>query len=187
MQPIFRDTSQAVHFAFVIEQYPVGPRSSLASAVRAAMLEVGESRSGIDFGGLSPLEIHAECQRITKALNDRLQRHEAAALIAKFSHDQQQKDVAIKNIATHIAPALLGAINDRQLLFKVVERHYIPDDQRGPQWSLRALATEFKVSKDRLHRVTKVLEQYAQQLEILALSNLRRAFEEQELVGALLS
>lgn len=177
---IFRDTPQAIHFAYVIEQYPAGPKSSLSGAVRAATAEV--SRSGIDFGNLTPTEIHDECTRIRKAVTEYLPNHEAAALIAKFTHDRREKDGAIKAIGNHIGPALWGAINDRALIFAIVERHYIPEQDRTPAWSLRAMADKFKVSKDRVQRVARVFEQYAQQLETVAMDNLRRKFEEKSLI-----
>lgn len=177
MQAIFRDTGQCLHFAYMIQQYPNTAPSTLASAMRVEI-----KASGIDFGGLSPNEIRDECSKIRNSVRAILASHEAAALIAKYSTDQQERDRAIRVISNHIAPALHKAIKDRRLIFAIVERHYIPDDERGPKWSLRALSDQFKVSKDKIHRTAKVFEQYARQIEIIALDNLRREFEKQQIV-----
>jgi hypothetical protein len=70
------------------------------------------------------------------------------------------------------------------LIFAMINRHYIPEDVRGPEWSLRAVADQYHVSKDRLFRASKLIEQHIQQLELAAIDNLRRELEAKNVVAA---
>lgn len=86
MIAIFRSTSQALHFAYLVQSFEASPESQLAKEIRKHMKMLGESdhRSTVDFGGLNPLEIRAQCAMIRGAVDSKLAKHEADAIKARY-------------------------------------------------------------------------------------------------------
>jgi hypothetical protein len=184
--PIFKDAAKAAHFSFVIEAYPASQQSQMGSVIRTIMRQCGIAEEphmpAANFGNMTTLEIHGECGRIRETVTKRLPVIQAMALQAKFSHDQNTKRNAIKAVVHHVAAALNSLIKDMDLIFTMINRHYIPEDVRGPEWSLRAVADQYQASKDRLFRASKLIEQHIAQLELAAIDNLRRELEAKNLI-----
>ena len=87
-QPIFRSTSQALHFAYLIEAYEVSVESIMSKAMRIIMMELGLWNTGepstVNFGGLNALEVRAQCAMIRAAVRSRLPAPEAWAVQARY-------------------------------------------------------------------------------------------------------
>jgi hypothetical protein len=87
-KPIFRTTSQALHFAYIMDAYESSVESVMAKAIRHRMKESGIWDTGVpstvDFGGLNALEVRGQCAMIRAAVNSRLPRHEAWAVQATY-------------------------------------------------------------------------------------------------------
>lgn len=77
-QAMFRSTSQALHFSYMIQAYEVSVENIMSKAIRAIMKELGIWNEGdpstVDFSGLSPLEIRGQCAMIRAIVRDRLPR-----------------------------------------------------------------------------------------------------------------
>jgi hypothetical protein len=91
-QAIFRSTSQALHFAYMIQAYDVSVESVMAKAIRGLMKELGIWDTGkpstVDFGGLSRLEVRAQCAMIRAVVIDRLPDPESWTIQARYNVDQ---------------------------------------------------------------------------------------------------
>ena len=121
-QAIFRSTSQALHFAYLIEAYEVSVESIMSKAMRIIMMELGLWNTGepstVNFGGLNALEVRAQCAMIRAAVRSRLPAPEAWAIQARYGineiilEDGQRKPVfsrerydAIMRLGDWLAPA----------------------------------------------------------------------------------
>lgn len=188
MTPIFRDAGKAVHFAYAIQAYPANPQSQMASVLRTVMRQCGHAddarQPSADFAGLTPVEIHGECGKIRDTVQKSLSKAEAAALEAKFSPDPHAQRKAVVAVAQYFQAPMHHQVDNFDLLIKLVERHYTPEEVRGPEWSLRAIGDQFKCSKDRIGRAAKLLDQHIQMLELVALDNLRRELERRNVIAA---
>ena len=165
----FRDTSQAVHFAYMIDAYPAGPVSEVARAVPAP-------RSRVDFGGLSAAEVRVECQRIRQSVKSTLPPLELAAIEARFSPGLDGKLAGLWKIAAHLADKLEA---DPTIMESIALRHY-----QAQPWSMRELAAKHGVSKDRILRLVKRMEREVRAIESQAFAKLQKQFESNELVEA---
>lgn len=171
---MFKDAGQAVHFAFVMEQYTVSMGGSMHY-----FDEVRKARNGneINLADLTPTEIRAQCSSVRDLVRTKLPMLEESALVARFSHNQRIQTAAIINVADHFAPQLRDK-GDAVLIRRVIARHYIPEDVRGAAWTVRSLAYWHRVSKDRVQRLAKLAGQLIEQLEAQALDLLDAEFEQ---------
>jgi hypothetical protein len=159
-QGIFRSTSQALHFAYIIQAYEVSAESVMAKAVRRLMKESGVWDTGepssIDFDGLSSLEVRAQCAMIRAAVRDHLPGPERWAIQARYgineivTKDGNKKAVfsrerydAILNLSKWLAPSFknfsLFAVD--LLIARAVDR-------RVCNTTPREMAERFGISRD---------------------------------------
>lgn len=175
MEPIFKNTSQCVHFAYIFQAYS-GTASSLA--VKSVIRDLGHS--GIDFGGMTPTEIHAQCTQIRDKVRAFLCQLHWIALEAKFQTGEAAREKAIVAMSEHLVTVVDG---DRELIKVLAYRHYLPMCEGIPGNSVRAIAQHFGVSKDRVHRMTKLVERHVKQQEDEAFEALRERFEDSVWIG----
>lgn len=187
-QAIFRSTSQALHFSFLIEAYEMSVESIMARAMRMIMTELGLWNTGepstVDFGGLSALEVRAQCAMIRAAVRNRLPPPEVWAIQARYCVNKislengQRKPVfsraryeSIMNLGDWIAPSL-PAIN-KMAVDLLVARAV---DKRVVDAALRQMAESFGTSKSTLHRAMRDVRLRLETLENMAISRLEPAF-----------
>lgn len=184
MQPIFRNVSQAVHFSYTIEAYPVSQGSALDRLVCRVAIEMGErsgkSQSGINFDGMAPMEMHLECSKIRHAVRAYLPDIEACAMEARFATIVMTRSAAIRAVAAHAAKTMLL---DHPLVLALTYRHYQPIERRDKDWSLRAIGQEYGVSKDMACRTAKRIESVVDRLEEQAFANLAKHLDKEELIA----
>lgn len=170
---IFKDVGQAVHFAFVMEQYTASMGGSMHY-----LDEVRRVRNGaeINFADLTPTEIRVQCRSVRDLVWSKLPMLEASALAARFSHDQKIQTAAIIDVADHFMPQLRDK-GDPVLIRRVFVRHYVAEENRGPEWTIRSLADWHRVSKDRVQRLAKLVAQLVEQIEAQAMDLLGAEFE----------
>ncbi|MDR0674080.1 MAG: hypothetical protein LBF93_10620 [Zoogloeaceae bacterium] len=120
-EAIFNSTSQALHFAYIIQAYEASVESVMAKALRRLikMHDVwNHAPSTVNFGGLNALEVRAQCAMIRAAVRDRLPGPEAWAIEARhginiitmkdgrrlcaFSRDRHE---AILKLGNYLAPS----------------------------------------------------------------------------------
>lgn len=139
--PIFQNTSQAIHFSFLIEAYEPGSESATGKMMRRHMEEMGlatgeREESTIDFGGLTALEIRGQAAMIRSAVNSHLNQVEAWAIKAKFGTTKTVEKLgtpkayvfsaeridAMRNISRHIAPVFMHhSVSEKSVLWLVAK------------------------------------------------------------------
>jgi len=87
--PIFQNTTQAVHFSFLMEALEPGAESAMGKIIRRRLEELGlatgeRSESTIDFGGLTALEVRGQAAMIRGAINHHLPGPEGWAIKSKY-------------------------------------------------------------------------------------------------------
>lgn len=204
-QPIFRSTSQAIHFAFLIEAYEASIESVMAIAMRRFMKELGIWDTGnpstVDFGGLNALEVRAQCAMIRAAVRSRLPAPEAWAIEARYgiNHEAEDKDKqrragfrrgdrnvrfstaryeAVKNLGKWLAPSF-PTINPLAVNLLVARAI----DSRVCTTSTRQMAEQMGASKDTWARSLKVVADRLRQLENQAIDRLEPDFVADGLVN----
>lgn len=117
-QAMFMDAGQAMHFAFLMEEYEASPECMTWQAIRTVLkmlglrekLEAMVGRTGtVNFSGLSPLEIRGQCQMIRSSIVNRLHPAESAAMLARYTLDPLVKARAIRFLSEYIFPVGTGS------------------------------------------------------------------------------
>lgn len=192
MNAIFQSTEQALHVSFLILSVPAMGENKfrqflihvmeeapgLSKRQQAWLAQLKGERSGtVNFSGLDQMEVRGQCAMIVATVTDRLPTTESAALLARFGigADQQR---GVTRLALHARRSSgLGL----KPCAKLTARHYLPRRHRDAL-SLRDLADEFKVTKDRLQRAAIWMTKHYSALEKLAISRLDRVFKAQGVV-----
>lgn len=89
MRAIFRSTTQALHFAYLIQAYEASVESAMGSIVRRRLMELGISEgtreeSSVSFDGLNALEVRGQCAMIRLAVESLLPAAESWAIKARY-------------------------------------------------------------------------------------------------------
>jgi hypothetical protein len=187
-RPIFRSTSQALHFAFLIEAYEVSVGSIMSKAMRIIMMDLGpwntSEPSTVNFDGLNALEIRAQCAMIRAAVRDRLPAPEAWAVQARYGineiilADGQRKPVfsrerydAIMRLGDWLSPSFS---NFNPLAVDLLVARAV--DKRVADVTFRQMAEQFGASKDTWNRALHDVKKRLEELEKLAINRLEPAF-----------
>ena len=187
-RPIFRSTSQALHFAYLIEAYEVSVESIMSKAMRIIMMELGLWNTGepstVNFGGLNALEVRAQCSMIRAAVRSRLPAPEAWAVQARYGineiilADGQRKPVfsrerydAIMRLGDWLAPSFT---NFNPLAVDLLVARAV--DKRVADVTFRQMADELGLSKSGWHRALNDVKQRIEALENMAINRLEPAF-----------
>lgn len=184
-QPIFRSTSQALHFAYLIEAYEVSVESIMSKAMRIIMMKLytGEP-STVNFGGLNALEVRAQCAMIRVAVRDRLPAPEAWAVQARHGineiilADGQRKPVfsrerydAIMRLGDWLAPSFS---NFNPLAVDLLVARAV--DKRVVDVTFRQMAEQFGLAHNTFHYALKRVREKMEGLEKMAINRLEPAF-----------
>lgn len=181
---VFRDITQALRFAFTLEQYPAEPGAAHGSMVRLALSEAGITLSREAVARHATSEYHEYAADLRTAVRSALLPYEASSLIAMYSRDWAERRRAAETLASFHARLLSGLIDDNQLIAKLVTRHYIAERERGSSWALHDIAAEFNVSRERITRAARHIESHARQLDTVALQAADRFMRTKELAHA---
>lgn len=184
---IFRSTSQALHFAFLIEAYEMSVESIMSKAIRHRMMECGiwrDAPSTVDFCGLNALEVRAQCAMIRAAVRDRLPAPEAWAVQARYGvneivlEDGERRPVfsrgrydSIQSLSNWIAPSLRGM--NVMAIDLLVARAV---DGKVADVSFRQMAEQLGMSKSTWHRALADVRARLRGLENMAIDRLSPAF-----------
>lgn len=186
MSAMFRTVSQALHFSYVLEQYPPHAMSQMSSVIRTVKREMGvaeDSRtSTVDLSGLSPLEARHQCADIRAAVRSQLTTVEAHVLEARYSQDRDTKRLAIRAIAHYCLP-LMSVGED--IVKALAWRHYATPDRQEKEWTYREIAASYQISKGKAQRAGEYLSHTIRAIENAALDRLRYRFEDAGIVDAL--
>ena len=180
-QSIFRSTSQALHFAFLIEAYEVSVESLMSKVMRR---NTGEKQSTVNFGGLNALEVRAQCAMIRAAVRDRLPAPEAWAIQARYGineiiiADGQRKPVfsrerydAIMRLSGWLAPSFS---NFKPLAVDLLVARAV--DKRVADFTFRQMAEVFGLDHSTYAYALKRVREKLEGLEKMAINRLEPAF-----------
>lgn len=185
VSPIFQSASQAIHFAFLMEAYPPAPESQMAKVMRRLIQSMGITRSStIDLGGLSPLEIQAQCAMIRAAVKTHLRSPESWVLQARYGINESdmedgkpvlsfslQRFRAIGALAKYLMVDYEGMTE--LSMYLVIARIM---DNRVHKTTARKLADDFGKSHSFFIRLEKDLAIRLVKLERIAISNIEPIF-----------
>lgn len=194
--PIFRSTTQALHFAYLIQAYEVSPESIMTKAIRRLMMECGiwrEEPSTVDFGGLTQLEVRAQCAMIRSAVDNHLSGPEAWSVQARYGvvnvvnengqrvfFFSRERLAAIMSLADWLGPTLPAVA--RESVDLLVARHF--SGKTDPRLSFRCLAEKFGGSHMAYARAFKEVRHRAECFEVSAVTSLTPRFEAHGVVEA---
>jgi hypothetical protein len=190
MSSLFLSVPRALHFAYLIQAYPNAPESIMARVLRFYVEEcdVWEPRRirSIDFGGLSPLEVRAECAGIRRAVDALDQRNERAAIRARYGltdyadedgqrryfFDRDRTD-AIRELGEWAHSTLYPDL-PLEALDMVVARHYA--SRKTTPITLRAIGEAFGKSHTYYRKIANALGKPLDAFEMRALDSLTPYF-----------
>lgn len=187
-QAIFRSTSQALHFAYLIEAYEVSVESIMSKAMRIIMMELGLWNTGepstVNFGGLNALEVRAQCAMIRAAVRSRLPAPEAWAVQARYGineitlADGRRKPVfsrerydAIMRLGDWLAPSFS---NFNPLAVDLLVARAV--DKRVVDVTFRQMADNFGLDHSTYAYALKRVRGKLEVLEKMAINRLEPAF-----------
>lgn len=187
-QAIFRSTSQALHFAYLIEAYEVSVESIMSKAMRIIMMELGLWNTGeqstVNFGGLNALEVRAQCAMIRAAVRSRLPAPEAWAVQARYGineitlADGRRKPVfsrerydAIMRLGDWLAPSFS---NFNPLAVDLLVARAV--DKRVVDVTFRQMAENFGLDHSTYAYALKRVRGKLEVLEKMAINRLEPAF-----------
>jgi hypothetical protein len=204
---IFTSAGQAVHVAYMITGQ-AAPQDAPLRKMLIRMLESapntgseqrawleqlrGAPSRRVNFAGLSPLEVRAQCALIVHAVKTRLPCMEMWALQARFGHMEMEDEdgnrrfafsaeriEAIKGLSDWLAPSFptVNPFAIDCMIGKLYANH------QKMEISFRDLAANFGASHMTYKRAYEKLRSRLRELEDLALDRLEPYFREQGVVG----
>lgn len=110
-QAVFKSTSQALHFSYLIEFEPAAGKSVMQAMYEEHLKSTGQwvttpdEERTINFGGLNPLEIRGQCAMVRASAEHRLVHPEANAVRAHYGV-QVTKAAGIRGLVEYASPML---------------------------------------------------------------------------------
>lgn len=196
---IFKSTSQAIHFSYLIEAYEPGAESAMGKIIRKRMQELGlENNDGVestvDFDGLNALEVRGQAAMIRGAINTKLTHAESWAVKAKYgltrvterkglkksySFTSERID-AMRNLSAYIAPAFAShGLAERSVLWLVAKAC---GEIEAVRPSFRDIEELTGASKSQLCRVYPDVKKMLRGLEQRAVDRLTPLFKKEGIV-----
>lgn len=192
-QAMFRSTSQALHFSYMIQAYEVSVESIMSKAIRAIMKELGIWDEGepstVDFSGLSPLEIRGQCAMIRAIVQDRLPAVEAWAIQARYGVNEiamidgkkrfvfsRERYEAIMNLGNWMAPSFPN-FNPLAVDILVAKAVGAVNKKQSGGITFREMAERFGLSHSAYHHALKRMSERLIELESRAIDTLTPEFE----------
>jgi len=192
-QAMFRSTSQALHFSYMIQAYEVSVENIMSKAIRAIMKELGIWNEGdpstVDFSGLSPLEIRGQCAMIRAIVRDRLPGPEAWAIQARYGVNEittidgkkrfvfsSERQEAIMNLGNWMAPSFPN-FNPLAVDILIAKAVGALNKKQSNGITFREMAEQFGLSHGAYHHAMKQVGERLIALESRAIDTLTPEFE----------
>jgi hypothetical protein len=193
MIAIFGSTQQALHVSFLILSVPAMGDNKFRQFLIQAMEETanlsevqgkwldqlrGAPSSTVNFGGLSQLEVRGQCAMIVAAVKHRLPSMECGAILAHYGIGAD-KGEGIQRLALHARRSC--GIGSLAPCLKLTARNFLSEDEHEGL-SFRALADEYKLTKDTVFRAAVWMKKNYRTIEQMAIERLDRKFKAQGVV-----
>lgn len=186
---IFKSTEQALHVSYLVLSMPPRQGAPFRNMLirlledlehptdkQQAWLEQLRGAAGggtVNFGGLSPDEIRAQCSMVTAAVRDRLPEPERNVIWARYAF-QLERATGVRGLAAYYQ-GLIGVENDLGML-ALVWRRYAGRERADRDFSFRQIAAECGGSKSTYERANKILTAHLRALETRAHETLTVSF-----------
>lgn len=189
--PIFGSVTQALHFSYLIEAYEVSPESIMAKVLKRMMKDLAiwdeSTASTVDFGGLNPLEVRAQCAMIRAAVRNHLLQPEMWALQARYGlthvsdeHGTKrfwyspERIAAIRSLADLLRPAHENV--PFMAMDLLVVKHF--SERAEHRASFREMEVAWGTSRMTFSRAFHQIQTRLQALENEGIATLRPIFED---------
>ncbi len=152
-EPIFRNVSQALHVSYLMQILPVGQPSWMQRMIDDHMKACGiwdeatPYERTINFSGMSPLDIRAECANVTKRVDEWLKTSEAGAIKAWYGHQKTKAD-GMQAVFDYVLPMF----DIRQDATKAIVWSLFAPKNIAAKMTPRDIAKEYELTR---HRVTQ--------------------------------
>jgi hypothetical protein len=201
-EPVFRTIGQCLFLAYAMEVTPPSTRSPTETLIRDLMKQrygeapvpVGER--SINMGGMSPMELRAQCALIRAAVNDHTAGQERDTICARFGH-QVTRANAVRGLRdqyrslcnTQVDEAVLALIwaiyapGVRQFPGEGAQAFNMRRKKRADEWSTRGIEKNYSVGRSVLRRDQDMLRKLLHGVEMQAQAKLEELFIRTGLVG----
>jgi hypothetical protein len=207
MDAVFKDTRQALHVAFLILSCEPTGKNTLRLALIQILESIGdltgrqeawlkqlrgERSSTVNFSGLSPDEVRAQCAEVESAVRSKLTEQQRWAILARFSQMGEERlpdgvkrffFLREKSEAIQGLSALVGAgfkSVSALAMDCILARHYA--SEKRAEISFRDLEQSFGASRMTYKRAYDAIKPRLQALENEAVDVLAEYFERTGLV-----
>jgi len=187
---IFKSTSQAVHFSFIMESLEASSESVMAKMLREHLMSLGLWKSepgSINFGGLTSLEIRGQCAMIRASCRTKLFGPEFWVIVSRYGMVKVGK-TRDGETAYYLPPEKAEAL-DSLAGWLTAEHASLPPEVlkllviratsnvEGMRPTFRAISEKSGCNKDTLCRHAKKISHRLRELETLAFDRLTPYFE----------
>lgn len=194
-EAVFKSIGQALYMAYAMEFTELGSKGATLLLVEDLMKHrygeapVPRSERNINMGGMTPLELRAQCALIRGSVNNNLIGHERDAICARFGFKTTRTD-AIVRLLDHYASLcntrskdalgdLMRGIYEPGMRMKHGETPVEFNKRKSRQeheFSLRAIARRHSIGRDTLHRDQLLLRKLCNAIEVRAQARMEEVF-----------
>jgi hypothetical protein len=154
-QAVFRSVHQALHVSFLMAVLPPTQKSNTQALIEQLMRDAGVNREverdgTLNFQGLSPLEVRAQCAMVRGAVSHHCTTPERMAIWAWFAHDASKAE-GVRFLCDWCTPH--WAIDSPQARMLITWRACVTDDSKAARHcSVRDIEGEHGIPKTTVHR-----------------------------------
>lgn len=184
-EPIFRDASHALHVSYLIQSMPATSLSPTAVLIDRLVKEnhvwdeiPAPRESRVNFSGLTPLEVRAQCAQVVAMVNHLPHEAERFAVEAVYGI-QMAKANGVKGMAMYCHPILEGSL---ECALYIAWHVFMRTHQRDGV-TVAGIAKHFGISEDRVRRNAAVVRRYGASLHARALQSLDSKFRKNGLIA----
>lgn len=180
---VFQSVGQALAVSYLMEILPVTQKVSTQMLIEWLQQQAGvrpEAReSTLNFSGLSPLEVRAQCSLVRAAVEHHLPGPERDVILARFGQ-QASKARGVSGVAQYCKA--LTTIESDIALKALAWSIYHPAKRAQDRWSLRDIEAETGVHHNKLQRAGAAIRATGESLRKMAERRLQDLFERTGLV-----
>lgn len=194
-EPVFKTVGQALYLGYVMEVTPPSTPSPTETLIRDLMKQrygeapIPQSERSLNMGGMTPLELRAQCALIRQAVADHLAGQERDTIHARFGH-QATRGTGVCGLRDHYG-SLCNTQHDEAIL-ALIWAIYVPGIRQFPmesprafnarrkkrenEWSVRGIEKKYGFAKSVLHRDQQMLRKLLYGVEMQAQSKIEDIF-----------
>lgn len=184
--PVFRSVGQALHVAHLMEILPATHKGSTQTLIeqlmREACVEREVERDGsLNFRGLGPLDVRAQCAMVRGAVLHHCTEPERYAITAWYSHDSKKAE-GVRYLHQWVRD--LWTIENKEAQMLLMWRANVTDDSKAAKHcSVRDIEGQYGIPKSTVHRQLAAITKSIRGLRRNGEKRLEELFEQSGLVG----